>query len=249
MIIGLDKRTFEMYICGARWLNLKMFYSLLNFFYPKLCISCGKVLLQTEHLLCLHCLHNLPETRYHEFDDSPLTKLFMGRVAVENVGSFLFYKKGNQVQKILHHLKYSGGKELGAFLGHIYGMQLLEHAKWKTVDLIIPIPLHKKKEKKRGYNQSEWIAKGLSNGMQIPYCSNMLIRSEFTETQTKKSRFHRWENVKEVFQLVNPDALQNKHILICDDVLTTGATLEAAIQKLQAAPSAKVSVVTLATAQ
>ena len=226
-----------------------MLSPLLNFFYPNTCISCGKVLLEKENFLCLHCLHNLPETRYHEFDDSPLTKLFMGRVQVENVGSFLFYKKGNQVQKILHHLKYNNGKKIGSFLGNIYGTQLIEHEKWKTVDMIIPIPLHKKKEKKRGYNQSEWIAKGLSAGMQIPYSSNILIRSEFTETQTKKSRFHRWENVKEVFQLANPDALTNKHVLICDDVLTTGATLEAAIQKLQATPSVKVSVVTLATAQ
>ena len=173
----------------------------------------------------------------------------MGRISVENVGSFLFYKKENQVQKILHHLKYNGAKEIGFFLGNIYGTQLIEHEKWKTIDMIIPIPLHKKKEKKRGYNQSEWIAKGLSLGMQIPYYSNILIRSEFTETQTKKSRFHRWENVKEVFQLANSDALTNKHVLICDDVLTTGATLEAAIQKLQAAPFVKVSVVTLATAQ
>ena len=226
-----------------------MLLSLLNFFYPRACISCGTVLFQQEKFFCLHCLHNLPETRYHEFDDSPLTQLFLGRVAVENTGSYLFYKKGNQVQKILHHLKYHGAKEVGAFLGNIYGTQLIQHEKWKTIDMIIPVPLHKKKEKKRGYNQSEWIAKGLSTGMQIPYNTHLLIRSEFTETQTKKSRFHRWQNVKEVFQLTESNALINKHILLCDDVLTTGATLEAAIQKLLAAHGIKVSVVTLATAQ
>jgi len=197
----------------------------------------------------LHCLHNLPETRYHEFDDPPLAKLFLGRVHVENVGAFLFYKKGNQVQKILHYLKYNGGKEIGLFLGHLYGTQLIQDDKWGTIDFVIPIPLHKKKEKKRGYNQSEWIAKGLSAGMKIPYRTDILIRSEFTETQTKKSRFHRWENVKEVFQLLNIEALKNKHVLLCDDVLTTGATLEAAIQKLAVVSSAKVSVATLATAQ
>ena len=131
----------------------------------------------------------------------------------------------------------------------MYGKQLIENEKWKNIDFIIPIPLHKKKEKKRGYNQSEWIAKGLSMGMQIPYNTTLLIRSEYTETQTKKSRFHRWENVKEVFQLTDPEALKNKHIVICDDVLTTGATLEAAIQKLMVCDSVKVSVVTLATAQ
>jgi len=226
-----------------------MLLHLLNFFYPRTCISCSNLLLPHERFFCLHCLYNLPETHYHEFNQSPLTQLFLGRVSVENVGAFLFYKKGNQAQKILHHLKYYGVKEVGAFLGEIYGEQLMQDEKWKTIDLIIPIPLHKKKEKKRGYNQSEWIARGLSESMQIPYSTNMLIRTEFTETQTKKNRFHRWQNVKEVFQVTNYDALRNKHVLICDDVLTTGATLEAAIQKLTAFPFTKVSVATLATAQ
>jgi ComF family protein len=140
-------------------------------------------------------------------------------------------------------------KEIGSFLGNLYGAQLIENESWKTVDMIIPIPLHKKKEKKRGYNQSEWIAKGLSEGMKIPYNTNLLIRTEFTETQTKKNRFHRWQNVKEVFQLTDINALHRKHVLICDDVLTTGATLEAAIQKLAVTPNIKISVVTLATAQ
>ncbi|MCL1851218.1 MAG: ComF family protein [Bacteroidetes bacterium] len=248
MIPPLDKGIFRVYICSAPNI-LPMLSYLLNFFYPRTCVSCGNVLLQHEQFLCLHCLHNLPETRYHEFEDSPLSLLFRGRVRVENVGSFLFYKKGNQVQKILHHLKYNGGKEIGSFLGNIYGTQLIKDEKWKTTDLIIPIPLHKKKEKKRGYNQSEWIAKGLSTGMQIPYCPNVLIRSEFTETQTKKSRFHRWENVKEVFQITDINELSNKHILLCDDVLTTGATIEAAIQKLAAVPEIRISVLTLATAQ
>ena len=226
-----------------------MLSTLLNFFYPRICLSCGNVLLQHERFLCLHCLLNLPETRYHEFDSSPLSLLFLGRVSVENVGAFLFYKKGNHTQKILHQLKYFGVKEVGFFLGQMYGTYLIQHEKWKTVDLIIPIPLHKKKERKRGYNQSEWIAKGLSVGMQIPYNTKLLVRTEFTETQTRKSRFHRWENVKKVFQVVDADALKNKHILLCDDVLTTGATLEAAIQKLTEIPWVKVSVATLATAQ
>jgi len=226
-----------------------MLSALLNFFYPSTCVSCGNVLLQHERFFCLHCLHNLPETRYHEFDDSPLTKLFLGRVHVESVGAFLFYKKGNQVQKILHHLKYNGGKEIGSFLGNMYGMQLMQSEKWKNIDMIIPIPLHKRREKKRSYNQSEWIAKGLSEGMKIPYNTSILIRSEFSETQTRKSRFHRWENVKEVFQIVDSNLLINKHILLCDDVLTTGATLEAAIHKLAAISSVKISVATLAMAQ
>jgi len=246
MIAPLDKGYFWMYICSASLITMPSI--LLNFFYPRTCISCGKVLFSHELFLCLHCLNNLPETQYHEFEDSPLSLLFRGRVQVENVGAFLFYKKGNQVQKILHYLKYHGGKEIGSFLANIYGTQLRQHEKWKTIDMIIPIPLHKKKERKRGYNQSEWIAKGLGDGMKIPFHTNILIRSEFTETQTKKNRFHRWENVKEVFQLTEQDALKNKHILICDDVLTTGATIEAAINKLEVVSSVKISVATLATA-
>ena len=205
-------------------------------------------MLQHEEYFCLHCLYNFPETHYHEFEQSPISQLFWGRVNVENVGAFLYYKKGDTVQKILHHLKYFGVKEVGAFLGNMYGTQLIQQEKWKKIDMIIPIPLHKKKEKKRGYNQSEWIAKGLSTGMKIPYYTHLLLRSEFTETQTKKSRFHRWQNVKDVFQLTDLEALKNKHVLICDDVLTTGATLEAAVQKMTAVPSIKISVVTLATA-
>ena len=226
-----------------------MLNHILNFFYPLTCISCGNVLLAHEHFFCLHCLYNLPETHYHEFIESPLSQLFRGRVPVENIGSFLFYKKGNRTQKILHYLKYRGGKEVGAFLGALYGAQLIEQENWRTVDLIIPIPLHKKKERKRGYNQSEWIAKGLSTSMKIPYRTDLLIRTEFTETQTKKGRFQRWQNVMEVFHLTDLHFLNNKHVLICDDVLTTGATLEAAIQKLVGISSIKVSVVTLATAQ
>jgi len=226
-----------------------MLSHLLNFFYPRTCISCGTVLLQHEPLFCLHCLYNLPETRYHEFDVSPLSQLFWGRAPIENVGAFLFYKKGDMVQKILHQLKYYGNKEVGAFLGKLYGTQLVQNEKWGKTDMIIPIPLHKKKERKRGYNQSEWFAKGLSDGLKIPYNTNILIRSEFTETQTKKSRFNRWQNVKDVFQLTDSILLSHKHVLLCDDVLTTGATLEAAAKKLAVIPSVKISVVTLATAQ
>jgi len=226
-----------------------MLSQLLNFFYPNSCISCGRVLYSGENFFCLHCYYSFPETRYHEFKKSPLSLLFLGRVSVENIGTFLFYKKGNIVQRVLHHLKYKGMKELGEFLGAIYGAQLIKEKKWQNVDVILPVPLHRKKEKKRGYNQSEWIAKGLSCSMKVPYNKELLIRSEFTETQTKKNRFHRWQNVKEVFQLTNREALKNKHVLICDDVLTTGATLEAAIQQLVSVQNIKISVVALASAQ
>lgn len=172
----------------------------------------------------------------------------MGRVNVENIYSFLFYRKGNSVQSILHQIKYKGGKELASFLGSYYGKQLIDHQNLEDIDFLIPIPLHKKKEKKRGYNQSEWLVKGFSEAINKPYLNTVLIRKEFTETQTKKGRFNRWENVKDVFEVIQPEQIKNKHILICDDVLTTGATLEAAIVKLKEVEGVRVSVITLAVA-
>ncbi|MCQ2271502.1 MAG: ComF family protein [Bacteroidales bacterium] len=181
-------------------------------------------------------------------ENTPLDYIFMGRIPVQKVSSMLFYKKGDSVQRILHSLKYKGNKEIGNFLGEIYGRQLRQSPYFQSVDCIIPIPLHPKKMKIRGYNQSEWIAKGLSTSMDIPYLTDVLIRSEFTETQTKKSRFNRWENVKEVFAVDNVETVKGKHILLCDDVLTTGATTEAAISKLLTISDVRVSVVTLACA-
>lgn len=226
----------------------KFFNNLLSFFYPRLCIGCGDALQQNEELLCLKCLVHLPETNYHLEHDNPLRQIFAGRVPVREVASLLFFKKGNIVQNILHHLKYKGTKEVGKLLGNYYGEKLILEQRFQDIDYIIPIPLHPKKKKKRGYNQSEWIARGLSQGMKKPYLNDVLIRTQFTETQTKKSRFNRWENVKEVFTVQNEGQIRGKHLLLCDDVLTTGATMEAAIQEILKVSDVTLSVVTLATA-
>ena len=156
------------------------------------------------------------------------------------------YKKSNRTQKILHSLKYKGQKEIGAVLGEYLGGQLITEERYRGVQCILPIPLHPKKQRKRGYNQSEWIAMGLSKGMGIPYLTDVLVRTQFTDTQTKKSRFARWQNVKEVFAVQNPEKISYTHVLVCDDVLTTGATMEAAIRKLLEVEGVKVSVATLA---
>ena len=226
----------------------KFLNNLLSFFYPRLCIGCGDALQQNEQMLCLKCLTHLPETNYHQEHDNPLRWIFAGRVPVREVAALLFFKKGNIVQNILHHLKYKGTKEVGKLLGNYYGEKLIQEPRFQDIDYIIPIPLHPKKLKKRGYNQSEWIAMGLSQGMQKPYLNDILTRTQFTETQTKKSRFNRWENVKEVFAIQNEEQIQGKHLLLCDDVLTTGATMEAAIQEILKVPDVTVSVVTLAAA-
>ena len=222
---------------------------LLSVFYPRLCIGCGNLLQKNETHLCLDCLLHLPETQVHLMDPNPLELIFRGRVPVENVFSFLQYRKGNHVQSILHQLKYKGNKEIGRSMGELYGKQLQSAGKLSDVDLILPIPLHPKNLKSRGYNQSEWIAKGLTAATHIPYRTDLLIRTTFTDTQTKKSRFNRWQNVKDVFGISDAQALQGKHVIVCDDVLTTGATMEAAISKILAVPDTRVSVVTLATAK
>lgn len=229
--------------------KFKLLNNLISLFYPRLCISCQNILQENEPYLCLDCQLHLPETNYHLRSVNPLSEIFMGRVKVEDVYSFLHYRKGNCVQSVLHEIKYKGNKELGAYLAEVYGRKLINTARLQNVDLIIPIPLHPKKFKIRGYNQSEWIAKGLSEATSIPYSTRHLVRQTFTETQTKKNRFNRWENVKDVFVVEHGEELSGKHVLVCDDVLTTGATTEAAIRQILAVNGTRVSVLTLATAQ
>lgn len=227
----------------------KLFSALLSLFYPKLCVGCGDVLRENEPHLCLHCLLHLPETDYHLFPGNPLEVLFWGRIRVERVAAFLFFRKGAMVQKMLHALKYKGNWEIGEYLGQYYGRKLRASGCFEDVAAILPIPLHKKKLRIRGYNQSEAIAKGLSQAMGIPYYVDVLIRTEFTETQTKKGRFSRWENVKNVFAVQKVEKIAGKHVLVCDDVLTTGATTEAAVTPLLKCNSVRVSIVTLACAE
>ncbi len=225
---------------------MKLIDNLLSLFYPRLCASCGDALQQNEQCICLNCMLHLPETQFHKEHFNPLRQLFDGRVTVKEVTALMSYKKTNKVQKILHHLKYCGQKEIGKVLGEYFGGQLITEERYRSIQYVLPIPLHPKKERLRGYNQSEWIAKGLSAGMGVPYLTDVLVRTQHTDTQTRKSRFARWQNVKEVFEVQNPDKVAYTHVLVCDDVLTTGATTEAAVQKLLEVEGVKVSVVTLA---
>lgn len=222
---------------------------LLSLFYPHLCIGCQNILQANELHLCLDCLLHLPETGYHLCRSNPLEEIFAGRVPVEQIWCFLHYKKGSRVQHLLHALKYKGNKEVGSYLAELYTRKLLQTDCLKEIDLILPIPLHPKKQRLRGYNQSEWIAKGISQISHIPYSTQHLLRTTFTETQTRKKRFSRWRNVKDVFQIEHEEELRHKHILVCDDVLTTGATTEAAIRKILEVEGTRVSVLTLAVAQ
>ncbi len=223
---------------------LTLLQSLLSFFYPKTCVACGRPLLLKEQFFCLFCLHKFPETQFHTLKEHPYKLLFEGRVKIEKIFTLFYFIKGGSSQKILHQLKYHNNKELGDFLGFYYGNQIRDQT--LDIDFLIPIPLHKKKKRKRGYNQSEWIAKGVSRATGVPVLTDLMIRKSFTDTQTKKGRYSRWENVKSAFEVVPEKITEGAHYLIIDDVLTTGATIEASASNLLCFKDVKVSVLTLA---
>ncbi|MDO9615953.1 MAG: phosphoribosyltransferase family protein, partial [Bacteroidota bacterium] len=167
---------------------------------------------------------------------------------IEHATAFFHFSKGSKYQSLLHNLKYKGMKELGAEIGKQFGIDLLMSGNFSNVDVICPVPLHPLKEKKRGYNQSWWIASGIAHQMQKQLSDDNLKRNTATETQTRKARFERWQNVAGIFELTNPEAFSGKHILLVDDVVTTGSTLEACAQAIITKTDAKVSIATLATA-
>jgi ComF family protein len=208
-----------------------MINDFINLIFPKLCCACNNALLKSENIICLNCIVSLPKTNFHLETNNPVNKVFWGRVQVEMATSFYLFSKKGKVQRLLHHLKYKGVKEVGTVVGELMGYDLKESPHFKQIDFIIPVPLHRNKLKKRGYNQSECIAKGISNSMGIPINIQTLFRKVDSQTQTKKSRYKRWENVGEIFG-VSDKELDGKNVLLVDDVVTTGATLEACAQIL-----------------
>lgn len=224
------------------------FVDFINLMFPDLCVVCGNSLLKNEHQLCLSCLNAIPKTNYHLIDDNPVEKRFWGKVPVYRATSYFFFQKGSSFQKLLHILKYKGNKEIGELLGKYAAIDLLDSPDFCSIDLIIPVPLHPKKYKSRGYNQSEWIARGISAILNKPQDVTSLLRVRENATQTKKSVFERYENTEGIFQLTNSTLLEGKHILLVDDVLTTGSTLEACVRALLETPGIKISVFTLAVA-
>jgi len=224
---------------------LSYFADFLALFYPKYCDGCGKTLTRGEQCLCSFCLSSLPKTNFHTDQNNPLEMVFAGRVPIFKAAAFCFFKKGNITQHVVHQLKYKGKREIGIYLGHLFGLDLSENKDFLSVDIILPIPLHPKKLKKRGYNQSEQIAKGIAKSMSKPVDTKSLIRIVETATQTNKTRYARWENASEIFQLAAPEKLIGKHILLVDDIVTTGATVESAAQQLTHLDGIKISIACL----
>lgn len=218
---------------------------ILELFFPVLCISCGDRLVTQEKFLCIHCWADLPVTNFHRHSENKVAQLFWGRAKIEQATAYFSYKKGSNYQHLIHFIKYKGLKELGVETGRRFGNVLSGSDDFNVADVVIPVPLHPKKEKKRGYNQSEWIAKGIAETMKKPLSVNNLIRNSDTATQTKKNRFERWQNVENIFHVSHPEELAGKHVLLIDDVVTTGSTLEACAFQLLKIENVKVSIATL----
>jgi ComF family protein len=217
--------------------------------YPRVCVACTGSLFKHEQHICNKCYIILPKTDYHLQKDNPLHKVFYGRADVTLASSFLFFQKKGMVQKMLHALKYKGKPEVAQLLGKWYAQDLKQSNVPYSFDYIIPVPLHKKRQQKRGYNQSQYFAKGLSEVLDIPVITHVLIKNYFTETQTHKTRAERAENILQSFSIEHAEMIDNKNILLVDDVITTGATLEACIIQLQKCANVKVSVASIAYAQ
>ncbi len=229
-------------------MRIPFFSDMLSLLYPQLCVGCGKDLYFHERALCSICKAHLPKTYYHSFPQNPITELFQGRLPLEHATAGYYFNKGALMQSVLHQLKYKKRPDIGVELGKHYGYVLRQAKAYKTIDVVVPVPLHPKKQRMRGYNQSEKIAEGLAQSLHCKLVTNALVRNTFTDSQTRKNKEERWQNVQGKFSLKTPEAIAGKHVLLVDDVITTGATLEACAHALLQA-SIKLSIACLAIAE
>lgn len=224
-----------------------MLSDFISLFYPRICEGCGHPLLKHEETICTGCEISLPRTEYSKELINPVMKIFLGRVDLQAATALYFFHKGNRLQGLMHKLKYNGIKEIGIRFGNHLGKELKEAPLFSDIDVVLPIPLHPKKQKKRGYNQAEMIGQGLAKITGKELIANNLYRGVNTTSQTNKNREERWKNVEKAFLLKEPKEIEGKHILLVDDVVTTGATIEACTQSLKQITD-KVSVATVAYA-
>lgn len=220
----------------------------MHLFYPHTCCGCGSDVIGRHSLICLKCKITLPHTDFHLMPGNPVEKIFYGRYPVNAAHASFYFSKGQTIQKLMHVLKYDNNRPVGHYLGKLLGEELLISGRFTQIDYLVPLPMFAAKEFKRGYNQAEIIANGVSEAMNVPVLNKTVTRQHATETQTKKHRTERWDNVVSSFAVKNIPVLQGKHILLVDDVLTTGATLDACCQCLRQVAGLQISIATLATA-
>lgn len=221
---------------------------LINLFFPEVCYACLRFLSDNENCICTHCRHHLPVTNFHFTNSDAIKKVLYGRAVIENGTALFRFEKKGLVQQLIHGLKYKGYQKIGFTLGNWLGAELKTVQAYKNIDLVIPVPLHKSKLKKRGYNQVSKFAQQIAQAINATYTDKILLKTSQSTSQVNKKRWARWNNTNTLFVLNNKTKIDNKHILIVDDVITTGATLEACINVLQQANNVKISIATIAIA-
>ena len=220
--------------------------SLVHIFFPHVCAGCGNDWINNDQLLCIHCLAKLPRTNFQLYANNPVEKIFWGRAAISSACCQYYYTKNSILQQILHDFKYNGKKQTGIFFGQIMGNALIQSERFNHIEALVPLPLFPAKEKKRGYNQAAILSEGISSVLKIPVFQNAIARTSSTETQTHKNRMERWQNMSGKFEVKDRNCLEDKHILLVDDVITTGATLDACANELLLVKGTRVSIATLA---
>jgi ComF family protein len=226
-----------------------MFKKVLNLFFPKACAGCNSFLLANENVICTVCRHEIPLTNHSKIENNEAMAKFYGRIPIEFAGAFLYFHKKGIVQELIHKLKYKGHQDIGTSIGYWYAEELKNIRELQDVDYIIPVPLHKKRLKERGYNQVETFGKALSESTKIAYNDTVLIRNVYSKTQTNKNILGRSEVVKSIFSVTADESFHNKHFLLIDDVITTGSTLESCGRELLKIPGARLSIVCMAMTQ
>ncbi|MFT4094947.1 MAG: phosphoribosyltransferase family protein [Niabella sp.] len=219
--------------------------AVLHLCYPHVCAGCGTDALPVKSHICVRCLYDLPATGFEKQQDNPVEKMLAGRMNVHNASAQFYFTKKSVLQALIHQFKYRGNKELGHQLGTIMGSQLLESGRFKGIDILIPLPLHASKLQKRGYNQATILCNGISAITGIPVTTDAITRITATETQTKKHRIERWQNMEGKFTVTRPDKIENKKLLLVDDVITTGATIEACADPLLSVQGVELNIATL----
>ncbi|MBC7776423.1 MAG: ComF family protein [Phycisphaerae bacterium] len=216
--------------------------------YPELCVACGGDLPSSATCFCIRCRARLAPSDMHLVQENEFIERLWGRIKLENGAAAYYFTRNSPIRMAIHHLKYKNKPEIGLMIGREFGRKLRESDLFKTVEGIVPVPLHPRKERLRGYNQSTVFAQGLSESMDVPMLGKVLVRRAYTETQTKKKRMERFQNVGEVFAVEKPQSIEGKHLLLVDDVLTTGATLELCGQAMLNVAGTRLSCATIAIA-
>ncbi|WP_461532508.1 ComF family protein [Sinomicrobium sp.] len=223
-----------------------IFADIFNLFFPQCCPGCSSPLSAGEQMLCTWCRHNIPATTYHLQEQNPVVRLFYGRIRIVFATALLRFRKEGITQQLIHHLKYRNRPDIGLFLGKWYGCVLRESPFLKAVDLVVPVPLHPKKQRKRGYNQVNYFARCLAEALHAQYCTTLLIKKKDPGAQAFRGKAGRWEETYNLFDIKSDQNICNCHILLVDDVVTTGATLERCTLALQKLSNVKVSIATMA---